>query len=405
MQSTIESLTSTVRQQSDELASLRASLRSANCDKLEMLSQLSSTQPLAPHSRSTALTSPSYSAESRLLLQLQQSETERMVLQGRLTQTQQQLALIDAERVERREYEEEKDRRREVEQQLLETERQIAEMEEVVQLQQREAQEWKAVAEEREREMESMVRREEETLDLLKQLESELGQKDSHIDQLRQQLQLVNSERQQEEEERQLQRQRDELELSHLSQETDQLHVDLQAANDANSRLRREKEQADDECENVKAQLDELRRQHSAQQRASRLYGEALEAQAQYVERGLGGGGRGGEEEDGSDRDGMRGLLELQATSIEQLLANEQRARGHVAAIGDETSEEGDRKQPESKARGSVVEEQKEAREERTVSAGGVGQDRVSAARETLRRLRESHEARKAQRGSTGSGL
>ena len=394
MQNTLDSLTSTVRQQSDELASLRASLRSANRDKLDMLSQLSSTQPLAPHSRSTALTSPSYSAESRLLLQLQQSETERMLLQGRLTQTQQQLAIIEVERVERREYDEEKERRREVEQQLLETERQIAEMEEVVQLQQREAHDWKAVADEREREMETMVRREEETLELLKTLEAELGQKDQQIDQLKQQLHSVNSERQHEEEQQQLQRQRDELELSQLSEETDQLHVDLQAANDANSRLRREKEQVVDECEQVKTQLSELKRKYAAQQRAGRLYGEALEVQAQYVEDQLAGGGR--VQEDEVDGDGMRGLLELQATSIEQLLANEQRARGQIAAIEDETAEEGERKQAESKMRGSVVEEQKE----RAVSAG-YAQDRVSAARETLRRLRESHEARKLQRATT----
>jgi len=403
LQSTVDSLSATVRHQSDELASLRASLRSANRDKLDMLSQLSSTQPLAAASRSTALTSPSYTAESRLLLQLQQSETERMVLQGRLTQTQQQLALIEEERVERREYEEEKQQRREVELQLQETERQLAEMDELLQLQQRETDEWKQTANEREREVESMVRREEETLELLKQLEAELGQKDSHIDALKQQLHRVNSERQEEEEERQLQRQREELEMSQLSQETDQLHVDLQAANDANSRLRREREQAVDECERVKSEMSELRRQYSTQQRASQLYGEALEAQAQYVEDRLG-----GVEEDGGDRDGMRGLLELQATSIEQLLANENRARGAIAAIRDEadtSEEEVDRKQSDSKARSTTSEEQKEAREERASSSGSAaGQDRVSAARETLRRLRESHEARKLQRSST-SGL
>ena len=402
LQSTVDSLTSTVRQQSDELASLRASLRSANRDKLDMLSQLSSTQPLAPNSRTQTLSTPSYSAESRLLLQLQQSETERMVLQGRLTQTQQQLALIEEERVERRQYEQEKESRREVEQQLLETERQMAEMEELLHLQQRETDEWKAAAEEREREMETMVRREEETLELLKQLETELGQKDQHIGQLKQQLQRVNGERQHEDEQRQLQRQRDELELSHLSQETDQLHIDLQAATDANSRLRREKEQAMDECERVKTEMSELQRQYSAQQRASRLYGEALEAQAQYVEGAL----AGGEQDGGSGRDGMRGLLELQATSIEQLLANESRARGQIAAIEDEAStsgEEGDSKQQlESKRRGTVVEEQKEPREERASGSSTAVQDRVSAARETLRRLKESHEARKMQRSSTG---
>ena len=406
LQATVDSLTITVRHQSDELASLRASLRSANRDKLDMLAQLSSTQPLASNTRTSTLSAPSYSSESRLLLQLQQSETERMVLQGRLTQTQQQLALIEEERVERRELDEEKERRRELEQQLHETERQMAEMDELLQLQQRETDEWKAAAEEREREMESMVRREEETLDLLKQLEAELGQKDEHIGQLKQQLQRVNSERQQEEEERQLQRQRDELEVSQLSQETDQLHVDLQAANDATSRLRREKEQVLDECERVKSEMSELKRQYSAQQRASRLYGEALEAQAQYVEHSMRGVVGRGEEEDGSDRDGMRGLLELQATSIEQLLANEQRAQHQIAAIRDETTtssdEEGDRKQAESKTRSTAVEEQKEAREERAGGGRAVVQDRVSAARETLRLLRESHEARKLQRSSTG---
>ena len=405
LQSTVDSLTATVRHQSDELASLRASLRSANRDKLDMLSQLSSKQSLAPTTRTTALSSPSYSAESRLLLQLQQSETERMVLQGRLTQTQQQLALIEEARVERSEFDTEKERRRELEEHLQETERQMAEMEELLQLQQRETDEWKAAAHEREREMESMVRREEETLELLKQLETELGQKDEHIDRLKQQLQRVNSERQHEEEERQLQRQRDELELSQLSQETDQLHVDLQAAHDASSQLRREKEQLVEVCERVRNELSELKRQYSAQQRASRLYGEALEAQAQYVEDSVRGAVIRGEEDDGSDRDGMRGLLELQATSIERLLANESRAQQQIAAIRDEadtSEEEGDRKQSEGKARGSTVEEQKEAREERAGSGSAAVGDRVSAARETLRRLRESHEARKLLRSSTG---
>ena len=401
LQSTIDSLTATVRHQSDELASLRASLRSANRDKLDMFSELGSNQPLTANTRTATLSSPSYSADSRLLLQLQQSETERMVLQGRLTQTQQQLALIEEERVERREYEDERLCRREVEQQLRETERQIAEMDELLRLQQRETDEWKAAAEEREREMESMVRREEETLELLKQLEAELGQKDDHIDQLKQQLQQVNSANQQEEEERQLQRQRDELELSHLSQETDQLHIDLQAANDASSRLRREKEQAVDECERVKSEISELKRQYSAQQQASRLYGEALEAQAQCVENSI---VKRGEEEEGEERDGMRGLLELQATSIERLLANENRAQGQIAAIRDEaetSEEEGDRKHSETKGRGTALEEHKEAREERAGGSSTAGQDRVSAARETLRRLRESHEARKLQRSST----
>ena len=408
LQSTIDSLTATVRQQSDELASLRVSLRTANRNKLDMLSQLNSSAPSTSRP-SSALASPSYSSESRLLLQLQQSETERMVLQGRLTATQQQLALIEEERVERSEYEVEREQKRVLEQQLQETERQMAEMEELLQLQQRETDEWKAAAAEREREVEGMVRREEETLELLKQLEAELGQKDELISQLRQQLQRVNGERQREEEERAVQRQRDELELSQLSQEADQLHVDMQAASDANSRLRREKDAAVDECERAKSELAELRRQYSVQQRASRLYGEALEAQAQYVEAAVERGGGG--EEAGGERDGMRGLLELQATSIEQLLSNEHRARGQVAAIlQDEATsseeEEGDRKQSSSssKARGGAsVEEQKESREERAGGGASAAQDRESAARETLRRLKESHEARKLQRSSTGA--
>ena len=284
------------------------------------------------------------------------------------------------------------DERRAAEAQLIGLKRLLAQ-------QAKEAEGWKALAEEREAELQTLGRREEESVDVMRALERELRQTEEallaaegegrrlheRVAALEANARAARTEAEGQraaaqrtiaevEQQRAAQR-RDEADFARLSAESARLHGVQERAQATIASLRAQCEALLSERSALQSRVEALSLQAEAHRRAQAQYREALEAQAAAVE-GMGAG------QVEAERERAEALSQVQARSIEHLLAVELRAQRTVEAIHHEAL--------------SAASEEKDQRD--IARTPPNEQDGVVAARDTMRRLRAEHERRKAQR-------
>ena len=501
LQSTVDSLASTCREQAQELQQLRAQLAASRRAHGELQQRqlhtaaAAATAAMSPSRLAGAAgvvhpssSLPSFAADSRLLLSLQTSEAERLLQEGRLDAALLRVQQLEDERQRlEAEMEEAAHSRRAAEDELddarsrhaaeragsLQSSEQAAaalssslaelracelrvrEVESLLELQSKETEEWKAMAEERERELAALVQREEESVDVMRHMDVELRKAEEALavreEQTRQlQAALDDSQhhaaalkaRQAQAEAEQAKTQRREEEQQRRSaEEAERLETQLRLQASQSAELRGQRD-------GLQAKVAQLSAAGEAERLSQELLQEALQAQAEALECML--LERKEEEEDDSrDRheERLQGELELQARSIEALLVRQQEANEAIRAIGHEVDDgrSAEREQTTQRTAGEEEEQEEgqdtaaEVEEEEakvveptwTVTGRGgaapppsapvestspsssptspssslfptnpveLPEDRVSAARDTLRRMRLLHEQRQARR-------
>ena len=520
LQSTVESLVSTCRQQAEELQQLRAALSASKRSQAELAQQLQHHQPQHSGAAAAAALTPSslsggllrsrpttplsgnyggaaahpslFGADSRLLLSLQQSEAERLLQEGRLDAALLRVSELEEER-QRLEGEvenatqrssaaedelddvrarhaadsaaaaaREEEREAALASSRLEVqarESQLQEMDELLALQLKEAEGWKSVAEEREREVAAMVQREEESVDVMRQMEGELRRAEEAVtvaegrvqalqraleDSQREAAALTAMRAQADAAELRAQRRDEEEQQRRSTAEADGLQAQLRHQQGLIVELRMERD-------GLQAKMAQLSASGEAKRRSQSLLQEALQAQAATLEGLL----DERKEVEGEEQGGLvevgrlQAEVELQARTIEALLARQAEATQRIRAIGHEAAaddSDGDDRQrageEEEEQQRSLSGEEESKRSEqlwtwrgrggdgpqRTVPAPGPVpaaaslssssssppssplsptsslspappvEERLSAARETLRRMRELHDSRRARR-------